>query len=144
MSSSYLTAISRRTLSSPAKFLSANGLIKGRVLDFGCGKGKDCEELEIEGYDPHYRPQKPIGKFDTIICTYVLNVIEDETDRAAILDEISSLLNDGGASYLSVRNDKKNLRGHTRRGTWQGYIDLDLPILKKTSSFVMYKLNHPK
>lgn len=77
---SHLTAKERDKLSFPGRILLERGLLKGKVLDFGCGHGKDVETLrnqnvKIEGYDPHYFKNYPSEKFDTILCFYVLNVL---------------------------------------------------------------------
>ena len=77
----YLTAIRQTTLSAPTRYLLQHGMLKGRILDFGCGFGFDADELkrqgyDIAGYDYYYRPKYPEGKFDTILCNYVLNVLE--------------------------------------------------------------------
>ena len=70
---SHLTAIERTSLSYPARILLNQKKIKGKVLDFGCGIGKDVELLsnkgfDIEGYDPFYFPSFPTEKYDTILC----------------------------------------------------------------------------
>ena len=54
---SHLTAIERTSLSFPARILKERKKLNGRVLDFGCGVGKDVEILkdqkfDIAGYDP--------------------------------------------------------------------------------------------
>ena len=77
----YLTAIKRTDLSVPTRHLLQNNLLKGKILDYGCGFGYDTDELknrsfDIQGYDYYYRPDYPDSKFDTIICNYVLNVLE--------------------------------------------------------------------
>lgn len=139
-SKAYLTAIARKKLSAPTNYLSQNGLLRGRLLDYGCGRGDDATKLGMEKYDPHYSPELPQGKFDTITCNFVLNVIPDKLEREAVLDRISSLLNDGGVAYISVRNDRSQLKGWTSRGTWQGFIVLDLPVVSMKSSYIMYAL----
>ena len=73
----YLTAIRRSDLSVPVRYLLSHDLLKGRILDFGCGFGYDTDELkrrgyDIIGYDYYYRTEYPDGKFDTIFCVYVL------------------------------------------------------------------------
>lgn len=106
---SHLTAKERETLSFPARFLLNRKLLKGEVLDFGCGFGKDVELLsargvDITGYDKHYFPKYPNQRFDTIICFYVLNVLLPE-EQALVLMELSRLIKPDGKVYLAVRRD---------------------------------------
>ena len=77
---SHLAIKERKSLSYPTRRLLSMGLVRGRVLDFGCGTGIDVaflrkQGLEVTGYDPHYAPEPPDGRFDTILCHYVLNCI---------------------------------------------------------------------
>lgn len=109
-------------------------------MDYGCGHGTDCSLLECEGYDLYYRPAMPEGKFDTILCTYVLNVLPDEAERDSILKDIASRLSPGGKGYITVRNDTESLNGWTKRGTFQALIKLDLPVVIKQAGFVTYVL----
>lgn len=108
---SHLTAKERYRLSFPSKWLFERGLLKGKVLDFGCGFGSDVELLkakntDIIGYDKHYFPSFPDGDFDTIICNYVLNVLLPD-DQPEVLMNISELLKPGGKAYFTVRRDLK-------------------------------------
>lgn len=41
----YLTAIKRTDLSVPTRYLLQHNLLKGRILDYGCGFGYDTDEL---------------------------------------------------------------------------------------------------
>lgn len=106
---SHLTAIERTSLSYPARVLLNQKKIQGKILDFGCGIGKDVELLatkgfEIQGFDPHYFPELPTQKFDTILCFYVLNVLLiDEQDL--VLKQVKELLNPNGKAYFAVRRD---------------------------------------
>ena len=134
------TAITRTKISAPAKWLLEAGLLQGRVLDYGCGKGKDAEVVGCAGYDPYYRPEKPIGTFDTIMCNFVLNVIESKDERREVLRDIICRLEDGGCAYITVRTDKKSLKGTTKTGTWQGLIVLGLPVVHRGSGYIIYKL----
>lgn len=134
------TAIKRRKPSAPAKKLYTDGKLLGRRLDYGCGYGVDSGLYCMVGYDPYYRNVKPRGQFDTITCTYVLNVIESPSERDAVIRTIQSLLTEDGKAYITVRNDLKNLNGYTKIGTWQGKVELDLPILYKNSGFITYVL----
>jgi len=95
------------------------------MLDWGCGHGTDVEHLKCDGYDPHFQPELPLGVYDTILCTYVLNTIPGYFDRAAILEEAIEYLKIGGWIYVSVRKGA-NLNGWTSRNTWQGYVGDDL------------------
>lgn len=45
----YLTAIKRTDLSVPTRYLLQHNLLKGRILDFGCGFGFDTDELKKKG-----------------------------------------------------------------------------------------------
>ena len=134
------TAIGRKALSKPARWLGANGRLCGRLLDYGCGRGGDAERLDCASYDPHFRPDCPRGPFETIICNYVLNVIEDYAIRRTVLRDVSDLLADDGVAYFAVRTNKKDLRGLTRIGTWQGLILLDLPVVYKDSDTTIYEM----
>ncbi len=118
------TAISRICPSAPTKWLAAQGLLNGRVLDYGCGRGFDCAHYGFVGYDPHWQPEDPGSGFDTIICQYVLNVIRDPEERQAVLDDVLLRLAPGGTAYFVVRRDVKQ-SGLRRGGTWQALIYLD-------------------
>jgi len=123
---SYNTAISRKTMSAPTKHLLNRGrIVGGTILDYGCGKGKDVEELKamgykVTGYDPHFYPNLPIGKFDIIIMNYVLNIIETPNSRPLIMRSAFELLNNGGVLYISCRN-KKDI--NTASGEWYEHND---------------------
>ena len=107
----YLTAIKRTDLSVPVRYLLQHSLLKGRILDFGCGFGYDTDELkrrgyDIIGYDYYYRTEYPDGKFDTIFCVYVLNVLEPYA-QAEVMMNVSNLLSPKGTAYFAVRRDIK-------------------------------------
>jgi SAM-dependent methyltransferase len=118
--------------------LKASGRIVGRVLDYGCGKGYDAQHLCADSYDPHFQPNMPVGTFDTILCTFVLNTIPSPEERESIVSDVLGRLNDGGRAYFTVRTDKARLNGRTSRGTWQGLVVMDAPIVAKGSGFVTY------
>jgi len=141
---SYLTAIGRTKLSAPVQYLHDNGLLKGYILDYGCGRGTDVKFLEMLGYacdkyDPHYQPYlSKHFQYDTVLCTFVLNVIEDVLERNRVMADI--IKHCKGDAYVTVRNDVKRLNGITSRKTWQGLITLNYPIVKQTSGYTIYKL----
>lgn len=78
-----------------------------RMLDYGCGKGYQYLELRVHerwgGLLPHcYDPgvkqlrKKPEGRFQGVICTDVLEHIE-ESDIASVLSDIFERVDDGPA-----------------------------------------------
>ncbi|MEM7555755.1 MAG: bifunctional class I SAM-dependent methyltransferase/HIT family protein [Cyanobacteria bacterium P01_A01_bin.84] len=128
----HLTAIERTYLSYPAKVLLAKQLLKGNILDFGCGFGNDIKILRekgfnIDGYDPCYFPNYPKGKFDTVICFYVLNVLFPEEQTSVIMG-VSHLLKPGGKAYFAVRRDisREGFREHYihKKPTYQCIVKL--------------------
>ncbi len=107
----HLTAKERTSISFPTHWLKKNNLLQGEILDFGCGFGFDTDQLQKEGfdiigYDNYYRPEYPTKRFDTIICNYVLNVLEPE-EQAEVLMSVSELLKPTGIAYFTVRRDLK-------------------------------------
>lgn len=146
----YLTAIQRTELSVPARYLLQHDLLKGRILDFGCGFGYDADELkrqgfDIVGYDYYYRPEFPEGKFDTIICTYVLNVLEPYA-QAEVQMQISNLLAPKGKAYYAVRRDLKEegfrLHAIHRQYTYQCNVVLPYKSLVHNQSYELYEYVH--
>jgi len=146
---SHLTAIGRKTLPVPTRWLLKNNLIKGKVLDYGCGR---CHSLnnahfDAHGFDPCWNfPQTDTSivnnsTYDTVICIYVLCVLEAKM-RWDVLRNIQNNLNPNGIAYIAVRNDKpKNGWGVTSKGTYQGRVrKLTLPLLYKNSQFRIYTL----
>lgn len=144
---SHLTAITRNKPSSPTRYLIGKDLLQGNILDFGCGKGFDVSYLrekgfEITGYDPYFFPNKPSGLYDTIICHYVINVLEKEKE-SEVLNEISNYLKENGTAFITVRRDIKN-EVHTSKGTYQRNVTIDLPVIKENSNYCIYKLKKKK
>jgi diadenosine tetraphosphate (Ap4A) HIT family hydrolase len=108
---SHLTAKERDKVSYPTRKLFNMGVIKGEVLDFGSGFGKDAEFLRSKNisctnYDPHHSPEYPIVKFDSILWHYVLNVVLPEVE-AEVLMSVSELLKPTGKAFFTVRRDLK-------------------------------------
>ena len=141
---SYKTAMSRKGASAPLKFLYSKNMISGTVLDYGCGKGSDAKHLidsgfDAKGYDPYWNPiDIDNQKFDTILCTYVFNVLDYEEEEL-LLSSIKNHLKDDGQAYITVRRDVKK-DGYTSRG-FQRNVNLNLPIVKENSGFCIYKLS---
>lgn len=144
---SHLTAKERSQLSFPSKYLKNQGLLSGRVLDYGCGFGKDVEVLDkqglnITGYDPNYFPDWPSGKFNTIICHYVLNVLKPE-EQATVLMRVSSLLAENGKAYFAVRRDiaYEGFRMHKvhKKPTFQMLVKLPYESVFQNESCEIYR-----
>ena len=147
---SHLTAIERTSLSFPARILKERKKLKGKILDFGCGVGKDVEILreqkfDIFGYDPHYFPEFPEEKFDTIICFYVLNVLLPE-EQAEVLMNVSHLLKPDGKAYFAVRRDiqYEGFRIHKihKKETYQCNIKLNYASIYKNENCEIYEYQH--
>lgn len=127
---SYLTAISRKALPTPTKWLASKGYVNlnpprpaFKVLDFGCGKCASVNPPHWFNYDPHYAPMDLSvihNRMDIVICNYVLCTLPKE-ERLKVLQEIQLLLTEWGNAYISVRNDKpKQGWGLSSKGTYQG------------------------
>lgn len=146
----HLTAKEREYMSFPAKHLLKNNFYKGAVLDFGCGFGKDVEQLKekgiaIEGYDPYYFNKYPETKFDTILCFYVLNVLLPEEQMQVLMD-VSFLLKPSGKAYFAVRRDLEyeGYRIHKlhKKPTYQCNVKLPFKSIFKNESCEIYEYQH--
>ena len=90
----HLTAIDRNKLSAPMQVLARHNYFDGNysIFDYGCGKGDDVRELEAHGldvdaWDPVYRSDAVKRKADIVNLGYVVNVIEDRTERNRVLQD---------------------------------------------------------
>jgi DNA phosphorothioation-associated putative methyltransferase len=86
------TALSRRGYSTPMKHALDDGLIgpSFTVLDYGCGRGDDVSRLRGQGisctgWDPNHHPDPSPTEADVVNLGYVINVIEDTTERQETL-----------------------------------------------------------
>lgn len=120
------------------------------VLDFGCGRGDDARNLQkhkeryaVWGWDPYWPPVpvpglKTPNKFKTVLCTYVLNVLPTRTAMLNALEEATKRLKRDGYLVVTVRNDRKALKGWTKKGTWQCYVEFTGGADICTASYQMY------
>jgi len=148
MNNSGKTAISRTEISGPMRWLLKNGLVNrgDRVLDCGCGHGKDADDLGFDGWDPNHRNGTAHlvgnGDYPVVTSIYVLNTIPDEKERIEAEDAVIRSLAPYGVAYLAVRNDRKYLNGWTSKGTWQGVVEpsrKDWKIVRECSHFRIWK-----
>lgn len=131
------TARGRIEPSAPMHFLYEKGLLKGRMLDYGAGRGTDADIYGMEKFDPKFFPKCPRGKYDTITSVYVLNVVPKELE-GSILSDIWDFLKARGTAYIAVRRDIKK-EGFTSKGTYQRTAYLDLPLLyEKKRNYAIY------
>lgn len=139
----YLTAIKRTDFSVPTRYLMQHNLLRDKILDFGCGFGFDTDELkklgfDIIGYDYYYRPDFPEGKFDTIFCNYVQNVLEPYA-QAEVLMNVANQLSPKGTAYFAVRRDltEEGFRLHAihKQYTYQCNVKLPYKSLVANKSY---------
>ena len=137
-------------ISFPAQIMLKQNLLVGRVLDFGCGLGKDVKLLQqqgfdVAGYDPYYFPEYPQGKFDTILCFYVLNVLFEQT-QIEVLMQVSQLLNSSGRAYYAVRRGlkKEGFREHYtyKKPTYQCLVNLPFKSIYADEFREIYEYTH--
>ncbi|WP_424644612.1 DNA phosphorothioation-associated putative methyltransferase [Embleya sp. AB8] len=128
-----LTAIGRTALSVPARQALADRQITPdtSVLDYGCGRGGDLRtlrgmEIAADGWDPHYRPDAPLAPADVVLLTYVLNIIEDPTERRETLRRAWDLASTVLIASARLTWDRSRVNGDeytdgilTGRGTFQ-------------------------
>ncbi|MBD2576150.1 DNA phosphorothioation-associated putative methyltransferase [Oscillatoria sp. FACHB-1406] len=85
-------AIARKQLSRPTRVVLEAGLFEEGTtfFDYGCGYGWDCDRIAEQGYtssgwDPYYRPNVPKVAADIVNLSYIINVIEDPSERREAL-----------------------------------------------------------
>lgn len=149
---SWRTAKKRKEPSKPLMYLLSRNGIKGKVLDYGCGYGKDAEFLNQNGiychpYDPYFAPSVKNEKYDTVLCTYVLNVVDTET-RLSILGDILSFLKPNGVVFITVRIDIKQLTIKAVKGckhfTMQDKVCLPFDITYQERRFCIYVVGYSR
>jgi DNA phosphorothioation-associated putative methyltransferase len=77
----------------PARQAFADGIFDdGSLLDYGSGRGQDVARLaaagvDAHGWDPYYADHRSPEPADHVLLVYVLNVIEDPTEREHVLED---------------------------------------------------------
>lgn len=115
------TALRRYALSRPLSLALASGVVSKStsVFDYGCGRGSDVRFLQkagisANGWDPHFKPDEQIKTADCVNLGYVLNVIENLSERSDTLRRAYELARN--VLIVSVRVD-------TALGESEGFSD---------------------
>lgn len=92
------TAMSRRAVSRPVGLAMADEILSEGTtfFDYGCGRGFDVQFLvdagiDATGWDPAFAPSMPKTPADVVNIGYVVNVIEDPTERVDAIKSAWSL-----------------------------------------------------
>ena len=129
------TAIGRQSSSVSAKMAVDMVQPTDTIFDWGCGRGDDLKYYEAngivaEGWDPHFKPSPhpsecAHGSFNFVVCSFVLNVIRDTSERQHCIEQVYDFLPDGGRALFVVRTAKdihlqaeKNNWGWLQTGGW--------------------------
>jgi DNA phosphorothioation-associated putative methyltransferase len=129
------TALFRGRLSTPFQALLKHEFLQGEhsIFDFGCGRGDDLRLLEqggieASGWDPHYAPDEMIVSADVVNLGFVINVIENPSERNDVLQQafkqcksllVVSVMLQGQGQYASVDDHGDGVL--TSRNTFQKY-----------------------
>ncbi|MGY1753803.1 DNA phosphorothioation-associated putative methyltransferase [Blastococcus sp. SYSU D01042] len=112
------TAIARQQLSMPVRRALEDGVLRrdSSVLDFGSGRGGDVARLramgmEAHGWDPHFAREAIPEQSDAVLLVYVLNVIEDATERLDTLRKAWSLAGDVLVVSARLSWEKRRVTG---------------------------------
>ena len=129
------TAMVRSGLSRPVSLALELEVVRPGTtfFDFGCGRGDDVRRVgrlgvRASGWDPSHSRTAPKQPADVVNLGFVLNVIEDPTERVAVLQEAWSLA--ASVLVVAVRPDweERHVAGRpwrdgvlTSRGTFQKF-----------------------
>jgi len=140
------TAITRYNFSRPIQTLLEYKLLgdESTIFDYGCGQGDDIRGLNkmgvsATGWDPLHRPNQFKKSADIVNLGFVLNVIEDQNERAeSLLDAFSlakkllivsclmasSNTKDSGTPYKDgVLTNRKTFQKYFRQDELRKYIE---------------------
>lgn len=122
------TAIPRQKPSPIARGLSDSGFIAGekiqRVLDYGCGIGRDveyynsigCQGCGYDQHEPYGFTRQPTGTFDLVTCLFVLNVISTMAGRLLVCEKLLRYVKVGGIILVATRSPVAISREATAKG----------------------------
>ena len=113
------------------------------MLDYGAGKAHDAEliheehpNINTQAYDPHphkgfeHRTTFPQGWWDLVTCNFVLNVLEIESAREEVVQDIYRLTAPEGYFMLSTRSRKD-----ISKQNYTEEIAPDVYVSKKTKTY---------
>lgn len=129
---SHKTAIYRDRWTKPGRwlyehFFQKDNITLGSMLDFGAGKSIDSKYwLEKTGaiaqaYDQFEQPQfpgrgsRPDRKFELVTVIFVLNVVETDEERIAILNDAMHYVMPDGYIFIATRS-KKDIANAVKKG----------------------------
>ena len=126
------TTCFRSCPSLPVRLAIQQGYVQSVVFDWGCGKGIDVRWLRQQGYDvlaydPIFQPMPHPRKVDftpvrTILCLYVLNVLEIPAQWYHVLREIRQVARAGTHVVVAVPSCRKMVE-NVRCRQWQVFSD---------------------
>jgi hypothetical protein len=121
------TAIGRQSSSVSAKMAVDLVHPNDKIFDWGCGREDDLKYykangITAEGWDPHFKPaphpsELINGSFNFVVCSFVLNVIKDASERQHCIGGIYEFLPDGGRGMFAVRT-AKDIHLQAEKGNW--------------------------
>jgi len=131
------TAIARSSPSPAAKLIGDGTLARRlggirirRILDYGCGRGRDVEYLrsvgfDVEGYDsypPFGFDTPPSGSFDLVSLVFVVNILPNCWERLQVVKQAAKHLGPGGYVLLVARSPKA-IEMEARPKEWKQHND---------------------
>lgn len=130
-------AMIRQGISRPVRLALEHGLVAPDTtfFDYGCGRGADVAALreqgvDAAGWDPHFAPDAPRVRAQTVNLGYVVNVIEDPKERADTLRAAWDLTERMLVVAARLTNEAAGVVGAqfadgllTRRGTFQKFYE---------------------
>lgn len=126
------SAVHRTKPSITIQWLQDQGLLVGDILDYGCGKGLDADHFGMDKYDPFDPSWCNVSldtdkRYDTIICNFVINILEPGED-IPLLENIQRLLKEDGNAYLIVLRHYRKMASY--KGDVQHYIVMSLESIR--------------
>jgi len=137
------SAVNRTKPSITIQWLKDKGFLKGEMLDYGCGKGLDADYFGMDKYDPYDPSWCNVSldtnkRYDTIVCNFVLNILE-EGEEIPMLKNIQRLLKQDGVAYIIVLRNYRKMASY--KSNVQHYRVLSLESIRHVKRrYEIYKL----